>query len=80
MSSPTTRGVVECTPELARSTECLAGVTEEYEESYGLTPRTNLFGTTFFTLTGFHGAHVTVGVIWLFSIMPDTPVLGGTEG
>jgi heme/copper-type cytochrome/quinol oxidase subunit 3 len=34
----------------------------------GLTPRTNLFGTTFFTLTGFHGAHVTVGVIWLLSI------------
>jgi heme/copper-type cytochrome/quinol oxidase subunit 3 len=35
----------------------------------GLTPRTNMFGTTFFTLTGFHGAHVTVGVIWLLSIL-----------
>jgi cytochrome c oxidase subunit 3 len=34
----------------------------------GLTPRTNLFGTTFFTLTGLHGAHVTVGVIWLLSL------------
>ena len=34
----------------------------------GLTPRTNLFGSTFFTLTGFHGAHVTVGVIWLLSL------------
>ena len=34
----------------------------------GLTPRTNLFGSTFFTLTGFHGAHVTVGVIWLVSL------------
>jgi heme/copper-type cytochrome/quinol oxidase subunit 3 len=34
----------------------------------GLTPKTNLFGTTFFTLTGFHGAHVTVGVIWLLSL------------
>ena len=22
---------------------------------------TNLFGSTFFTLTGFHGAHVTIG-------------------
>jgi heme/copper-type cytochrome/quinol oxidase subunit 3 len=31
----------------------------------GLTPRTNLFGTTFFTLTGFHGAHVTLGVVML---------------
>src|SRR3982750_1348282 len=27
----------------------------------GLTIRTNLFGSTFFTLTGFHGAHVTGG-------------------
>ena len=31
----------------------------------GLTPRTNLFGTTFFILTGLHGAHVTLGVLWL---------------
>jgi len=35
---------------------------------HGLTPRTNLFGSTFFTLTGFHGAHVTIGVIWLLSL------------
>ncbi|MBI4233886.1 MAG: cytochrome c oxidase subunit 3 [Chloroflexi bacterium] len=35
----------------------------------GLTPRTNLFGSTFFTLTGFHGAHVLVGVIWLLSLL-----------
>ena len=35
----------------------------------GLTPRTNLFGSTFFTLTGFHGAHVTVGIVWLWSIV-----------
>ena len=34
----------------------------------GLTPRTNLFGSTFFTLTGFHGAHVTLGVVWLVSL------------
>ena len=31
----------------------------------GLTPQTNLFGTTFFVLTGLHGTHVTLGVIWL---------------
>jgi cytochrome c oxidase subunit 3 len=31
----------------------------------GLTPRTNMFGTTFFILTGLHGAHVTFGVLWL---------------
>ncbi len=36
---------------------------------HGLTPRTNLFGSSFFTLTGFHGAHVTIGVIWLLSIL-----------
>jgi len=35
----------------------------------GLTPRVNLFGATFFTLTGFHGAHVTVGVLLLLSLM-----------
>ena len=29
---------------------------------------TNLFGSTFFVLTGFHGAHVTVGAIWLLSL------------
>ena len=31
----------------------------------GLTHRTNIFGTTFFILTGIHGAHVTIGVIWM---------------
>jgi cytochrome c oxidase subunit 3/cytochrome o ubiquinol oxidase subunit 3 len=31
----------------------------------GLTLQTNLFGTTFYTLTGFHGAHVFVGVIYM---------------
>ena len=34
----------------------------------GLTPSTNVFGASFFTLTGFHGAHVTVGVLWLVSL------------
>jgi heme/copper-type cytochrome/quinol oxidase subunit 3 len=31
----------------------------------GLSLQGNLFGSSFFTLTGFHGAHVTLGVIWL---------------
>jgi cytochrome c oxidase subunit 3 len=35
----------------------------------GLTIKTNLFGSTFFTLTGFHGAHVTVGVLWLLTLL-----------
>jgi heme/copper-type cytochrome/quinol oxidase subunit 3 len=35
----------------------------------GLTLQKNLFGTTFFVLTGFHGAHVTVGVLMLLSLV-----------
>src|SRR5215208_3937672 len=35
----------------------------------GLTIRRNLFGSTFFTLTGFHGAHVTAGVLWLVTLL-----------
>jgi heme/copper-type cytochrome/quinol oxidase subunit 3 len=31
----------------------------------GLTLQTNLFGSSFFVLTGFHGGHVTLGVVWL---------------
>jgi len=34
----------------------------------GLTLESNLFGTTFFVLTGFHGAHVSVGVVMLLSL------------
>jgi len=34
----------------------------------GLTLQTNLFGATFFVLTGTHGAHVTVGVVWLLTL------------
>ncbi len=35
-------------------------------EGLGLT--TNLFGASFFLLTGTHGAHVAVGVIWLLTL------------
>ena len=31
----------------------------------GLTLGGNLFGATFYTLSGFHGAHVTLGIVWL---------------
>ena len=34
----------------------------------GLTIQQNVFGSSFFVLTGFHGAHVTVGVIWLTTL------------
>jgi cytochrome c oxidase subunit 3 len=56
---------------------CLLGITflscQAYEFTSfvheGLSIRTNLFGSSFFTLTGFHGAHVTAGVIWLFTLL-----------
>ncbi|HSJ14847.1 MAG TPA: cytochrome c oxidase subunit 3 [Longimicrobiales bacterium] len=35
----------------------------------GLTLQTNLFGSSFFVLTGFHGAHVSLGVIWLLVLL-----------
>ena len=35
----------------------------------GLGYGTNLFSSTFYTLTGFHGSHVTVGVIWLSTLL-----------
>lgn len=41
--------------------------TSFYDE--GLTLSTNLFGTTFYVLTGFHGVHVTVGIFMLLSLV-----------
>ena len=40
----------------------------EYQEAYtelGLTMGSGIYGSTFFLLTGFHGAHVTMGTIML---------------
>ena len=34
----------------------------------GLTLRTNLFGTTFYSLVGFHAAHVLLGVLMMTSV------------
>jgi heme/copper-type cytochrome/quinol oxidase subunit 3 len=34
----------------------------------GLTLQQNLFGSTFFVLTGFHGGHVTLGVALLLTL------------
>jgi cytochrome c oxidase subunit III len=56
---------------------CLMGATFLGYQAYeftsfvheGLTIRRNLFGSSFFTLTGFHGAHVTAGVIWLGTLL-----------
>jgi heme/copper-type cytochrome/quinol oxidase subunit 3 len=35
----------------------------------GLGLSTNVFGSSFYLLTGCHGAHVTVGVIWMSAIL-----------
>jgi len=48
----------------------IAGQVFEFTEfnREGLNLTTNLYGSTFFVLTGFHGAHVTAGIIWLMSL------------
>ena len=38
-----------------------------YNEGLGFT--TSLFGSSFYTLTGFHGVHVTVGIIMLLALV-----------
>jgi cytochrome c oxidase subunit 3/cytochrome o ubiquinol oxidase subunit 3 len=41
-----------------------------YREGLGFT--TSLFGSSFYTLTGFHGVHVSVGIIMLISLVVIT--------
>lgn len=45
----------------------LGGQVFEYSGLFGqsFTPDTTIFGSVFFTLTGFHGIHVTIGVLFL---------------
>ncbi|HEX8966396.1 MAG TPA: cytochrome c oxidase subunit 3 [Chloroflexota bacterium] len=49
----------------------LGGQFYEFTTFYrdGLSLSRNLFGSTFFTLTGFHGTHVAIGVFWLGSLV-----------
>jgi cytochrome c oxidase subunit 3 len=49
----------------------LAGTAYEWREliGHGLTIRRNLFGTTYYTLVGFHGVHVSVGVIVMLIVL-----------
>jgi cytochrome c oxidase subunit I+III len=52
----------------------IAGQANEYRGllEHGVTLSTNLFGTTFFTLTGFHGLHVLVGLCALATLLGAT--------
>lgn len=49
----------------------IAGQVYEFTAFYreGLTYDGNLFGSAFYTLTGFHGVHVTGGIIMLMSLV-----------
>ena len=49
----------------------VGGQVYEFTSFYreGLTLSTNLFGTTFYVLTGFHGTHVGVGILMLLSLV-----------
>ena len=44
----------------------------------GLGLSTNVFGSSFFLLTGCHGAHVTVGVLWMLSTLITSLIKGDT--
>src|SRR5947209_1657392 len=48
----------------------IAGQVYEFTNFYreGLKLSTGTFGSTFFVMTGLHGAHVTVGIFWLLSL------------
>jgi heme/copper-type cytochrome/quinol oxidase subunit 3 len=48
----------------------IGGQVYEFTAFYraGLTLHENLFGSSFFVLTGFHGAHVTIGILMLLSL------------
>lgn len=49
----------------------LGGQVYEYSALFneGNEFNTNLFTATFFTLTGFHGTHVAVGVLWIIALI-----------
>jgi cytochrome o ubiquinol oxidase subunit III len=62
----------------------LGFVAMEIHEFYGLVaaghgPDTSAFLSSFFTLVGTHGAHVTVGLIWMATLMGQVAVKGLTS-
>jgi len=55
----------------------LSGQAYEFASLYreGVTLTSGVFGSSFFTLTGFHGLHVAIGVVWAIVVL-----LGGLRG
>jgi cytochrome c oxidase subunit 3/cytochrome o ubiquinol oxidase subunit 3 len=53
-------------------TAFLGGQTYEFTKlaQEGVTLTSGVFGQCFLTLTGFHGTHVFIGIIWLLSCLP----------
>jgi heme/copper-type cytochrome/quinol oxidase subunit 3 len=49
----------------------LGGQVFEYSDLLGqnFNPSATIFGSSFFTLTGFHGLHVTIGIIFLLIVL-----------
>ena len=45
----------------------------------GATPQRSAFLSSFFTLVGTHGLHVTFGLVWLVTLMVQTARFGLTE-
>ncbi|WP_078409352.1 cytochrome c oxidase subunit III [Priestia abyssalis] len=40
-----------------------------YVHEYGHTFKSSAFGSAFYTLVGFHGGHVAVGLLWILTLM-----------
>ncbi len=55
--------------ELAELQEHHPGATITQSAPKAVTWTTSLFGSTFFVLTGFHGTHVAIGVVWLTVVL-----------
>ena len=57
----------------------IAGQVYEFTVFYnqGLGYTTNIFGSAFYTLTGFHGAHVSIGIVMLMSLLVTSLRRGG---
>jgi heme/copper-type cytochrome/quinol oxidase subunit 3 len=75
-----TGGIIWLVATLALGTVFLYGQVTEYMglAARGLIPSSNLFGSTFYTLTGFHSFHVFVGlvaiaIVLLVALLRDPP-------